>query len=357
MADPVPNADIEDVLSSIRRLVADRDWAREEARKAEAEGLAHAVDPDPAGKFVLTPSLRVVELEPVKIAEGQVAPLDTPEVDVVADVVAAEEIVEPVQAVVDAPQGGDSADAHLSEEMAQDPLPTDWQSDLAGSNAPDSDAPDSVSQVSEPDLAWEDIEETAWRPEPMSRLASLEATIAELEAAVTGQPDEWEPDGTEEMTDIGAAPFVHRTPDPLPRDPARDAALRDISRDAALRDISRDAALRDVSVIRPDPMGGGQAAEAQALQDDAADLPSDLSGEPDDDIAAELAEDLAGDGADDLADYLDDYGMIDEAMLRDLVVEIVRQELQGALGERITRNVRKLVRREIYRVLASQDFE
>jgi len=35
----------------------------------------------------------------------------------------------------------------------------------------------------------------------------------------------------------------------------------------------------------------------------------------------------------------------------------VRSELQGALGERITRNVRKLVRREIYRVLSSQEFE
>jgi hypothetical protein len=40
-----------------------------------------------------------------------------------------------------------------------------------------------------------------------------------------------------------------------------------------------------------------------------------------------------------------------------MVTDIVRQELQGALGERITRNVRKLVRREIYRVLNSQEFE
>ena len=53
----------------------------------------------------------------------------------------------------------------------------------------------------------------------------------------------------------------------------------------------------------------------------------------------------------------DDQGlMLDEAMLRDLVSEIIRQELQGALGERITRNVRKLVRREIQRALQSQDY-
>ena len=52
-----------------------------------------------------------------------------------------------------------------------------------------------------------------------------------------------------------------------------------------------------------------------------------------------------------------DDAVLDEEMLRDLVSDIVRQELQGALGERITRNVRKLVRREIHRALASQDFD
>lgn len=46
--------------------------------------------------------------------------------------------------------------------------------------------------------------------------------------------------------------------------------------------------------------------------------------------------------------------VMDEDSLRELVAEIVRQELQGALGERITRNVRKLVRREIQRALTAQ---
>ncbi|MFM2356077.1 MAG: hypothetical protein RLZZ528_1813 [Pseudomonadota bacterium] len=49
--------------------------------------------------------------------------------------------------------------------------------------------------------------------------------------------------------------------------------------------------------------------------------------------------------------------LVDADALRDLVSEIIRQELQGALGERITRNVRKLVRREINRVLESRSFE
>lgn len=48
--------------------------------------------------------------------------------------------------------------------------------------------------------------------------------------------------------------------------------------------------------------------------------------------------------------------VVDEDFLRDIVSEIVREELQGDLGERITRNVRKLVRREIHRAMASRDF-
>ncbi|NSX56167.1 hypothetical protein [Parasulfitobacter algicola] len=48
---------------------------------------------------------------------------------------------------------------------------------------------------------------------------------------------------------------------------------------------------------------------------------------------------------------------IDEESLRDMVAELVRQELQGELGERITRNVRKLIRREIHRALASQELD
>lgn len=53
----------------------------------------------------------------------------------------------------------------------------------------------------------------------------------------------------------------------------------------------------------------------------------------------------------------DDGSILDEEALRELVADIVRQELQGALGERITRNVRKLVRREIHRALTGQEFQ
>jgi hypothetical protein len=52
-----------------------------------------------------------------------------------------------------------------------------------------------------------------------------------------------------------------------------------------------------------------------------------------------------------------DEGILDEETLREIVADVVREELQGALGQRITRNVRKMVRREIRIALAAEDLE
>jgi len=49
--------------------------------------------------------------------------------------------------------------------------------------------------------------------------------------------------------------------------------------------------------------------------------------------------------------------LTDAETLRPLVAQLIREELQGDLGERITRNVRKLVRREILRALNARDVE
>lgn len=58
---------------------------------------------------------------------------------------------------------------------------------------------------------------------------------------------------------------------------------------------------------------------------------------------------------------LDDVGLPagdwDEEALRDLIADVLREELRGEVGERITRNVRKLIRREIYRVLTTEGMD
>ncbi|MEQ3626281.1 MAG: hypothetical protein ABNH26_13765 [Celeribacter sp.] len=48
---------------------------------------------------------------------------------------------------------------------------------------------------------------------------------------------------------------------------------------------------------------------------------------------------------------------IDDGDLREIVGDILRDELRGVLGEQITRNVRLLVRREIQRILAGREFD
>jgi hypothetical protein len=49
-------------------------------------------------------------------------------------------------------------------------------------------------------------------------------------------------------------------------------------------------------------------------------------------------------------------GVTDEA-LREMVRAVLREELHGPFGERITRSVRKLVMAEMHRVLATRDGE
>jgi hypothetical protein len=70
--------------------------------------------------------------------------------------------------------------------------------------------------------------------------------------------------------------------------------------------------------------------------------------------AAELENIAADDAAENVA-RPDLDSLLDERDLRALVAEVLREELKGPLGERITRNVRKLVRREIAQVLSSYD--
>lgn len=135
--------------------------------------------------------------------------------------------------------------------------------------------------------------------------AGLEATIAELEAAVTAQPDDWEPDEGESFEQSAWA-------------------------------MSAFQMAHDDSVAEPEvaPLA---AIEAPVTQD-----------APDPENDAEADENLMA----------FDLGRgIDEEALRALVLDVVRDELGGALGEKITRNVRKLVRREINRVLTSREME
>ncbi|MEJ6389412.1 hypothetical protein [Gymnodinialimonas ulvae] len=91
------------------------------------------------------------------------------------------------------------------------------------------------------------------------------------------------------------------------------------------------------------------------VQSDAAPEPQvETQAEPE---LASLAADEASDAVPSATIFDAEEGVLDEETLRDIIVDVVREELQGVLGQRITRNVRKMVRREIRLALAAEDLE
>ncbi|MEJ6479588.1 MAG: hypothetical protein QNL92_13010 [Octadecabacter sp.] len=304
MSDPVKNVDIEDVLSSIRRLIIDVDKprARDSGPMAEASGSA-AVAPESDGmsseRLVLTPAFRVAE-------EAEV-PQSTH--DSVADDVS--DVAESNDA------NGD--DVGVAADLPPELLWTVPKSDVKNSDGAGSDQVD------------DGPAETVVTPDR----SALEATIAELEASV-GADGDFEPDHGSEEIDAVVWP----------------------------RRVARvQAEATDAEELQDDTADDSSVAEVafQHHVDDAEEIADSDSEETDLAPERDATEDRAADTTDRddeaLNAYLDDEGMMDEDMLRDLVTDIVRQELQGTMGERITRNVRKLVRREIHRILSSQDFE
>lgn len=152
---------------------------------------------------------------------------------------------------------------------------------------------------------------------------TLEGRIAELEAAVASSDDEYEPDGSEV-------------------EPAE--TMMDLS---AFEDDAFE--LSPEHVVHPAEWGTPEPEIEIEAAPEAQDAVQEAPSAPAEEIAADPSQDNVFE--DDLSE------VFDEEMLRDLVSEFVRKELQGELGERITRNVRKLVRREINRALAARDFE
>ncbi len=164
------------------------------------------------------------------------------------------------------------------------------------------------------------------------RYTSLEGRIAELERAVGSQADDFEPDGSEDTDEETPKRFVfqHRShPDAEPQGTIGSTMLGDTP------SIAEDLDPPEVQVY---------VSPKEDLEDEPEPVhpPLDIQGAVDVDDDADI--DVSMDG------------LIDEAALREIVSQMVRAELQGELGEKITRNVRKLVRREIHRVLLTHDF-
>ena len=263
MSDAMSSVEIEDVLSSIRRLVS------EDLRPASRRAAAALVD----DKLILTPALRVV-------AKEAADPVTKDHRETTVAVVP----VEPRSPLPRLHLGAEPVIEELvaSLEQAVEAQGLDWESET-GDPAPQTVAFEWTSG------AWSED-----RAEPVEA-----EIIAEADAA---------------------------TPSWAQEDPGESVA----------EDPSQSEAMAEPAVTEPDQVWADEA-EAEVV-----------AGLVEPESRAEDA------GSPDDADTEMTY---DEDVLRELVRDLIREELQGGLGERITRNVRKLVRAEIARALASREFD
>lgn len=501
MSDPIKKVELEDVLSSIRRLVA-LDMATVPERPAGAEPPE---TPASFGRSAMPGAAMPAEAEPEDGAERDEAPFAEVEIEEPAES-PAPLVLTPslrISGPAAAPDPAPEVPADPSPEATAATLPPDTGAlEIGPADLGPADL-GPAAEVELADIARDGAGPAAFRPldptpveadpEAPSRAgervvpagaeayglrASLEETIAELEAAIAGTGGEWEPDGSEmSQADLdfddfaadaladalaeelvpGLAPDLATAAfDPVSGDegaaPAPEAAAQDPAPATAGPPLSAGASAppaRWIRLVTPSgPRPGAEAAQAPAAEAPSAEAPvaeapAEVAAEEPRDtetseqalqgarLAAEArfwhdeAEDLAGwpeeggrsaatpagagaappegprrlhfSGAmewDDLeaeaglghargedegeaprrsfprrfaedpaprppaspaaAESDLDTGPLDPEALRALVAEIIRQELQGSLGERITRNVRKLVRREIERALSGR---
>ncbi len=274
MSDPVTNVEIEDILSSIRRLVSDEDRSDEESENSEDNRL------------VLTPSLRV--------------------------------------------HAGETAESE--ESTSDEEPPTEEAYESGATNSEDEAAETETHDIGTASAGEADDLE----PD------GLRARIAALEDSVATREDQWDPDGPSD-DDYAGGPVEtlpwedHFEERDEPDEPVEAEALQ----------TSQYAGEHPEEDEVTPTFSEGQAesrSHPYRVHSEQESLGGDDAGTEQEAASGEMAELLGGDDA-----------ILDEDALREVIAEIVRQELQGSLGERITRNVRKLVRREIHRALASHD--
>lgn len=400
--------DVEDVLSSIRRLVSETAEATKPPQTTSADHAMPAAQP----ALVLTSEQRIdqqvdtsseqAHTEPVEAAVQQAMHADVDEPPLFetqrSDAVTGNDI-RPVMldSLRKAVSGGfeEEQRAFLSE-----PNATSTNED-ATVTSQGNDRPDTLA------AAWpvrppEDYYEDEADKEPEQVEAWLSDGEAAPEAAV-GASDEETASEDEAEADAWFDPELDPSAKPQAEAAQSTAQIHHFDPHMTVVETgwTEDGEIIDASDIVPvDAASEGEMEidddDSQGTDDDDADadnppgIAAFLEGDPTESVVedgipdAELAEDPDGAQNDEQSDDgensmfaagydafeeeadvdetnvladLEDPTLIDEEALRDMVTEIVRQELTGEMGERITRNVRKLVRREIHRALMTREFD
>ncbi|AXT34723.1 hypothetical protein D1820_06900 [Phaeobacter sp. LSS9] len=453
MSEPVTQAEIEDVLSSIRRLVSEDSRAAGSSlgKGAEAALAAQIAKPVPAApggqgagapgpangatngssqpvtRLVLTPALRVPESKLTPVAPTpaaptpatitETAPMDTaphPDGEAASGktrfeaLLAADAIefwTEPkdliaqgialhdndpgnedlaffngITAATAADEAADGAQDAAPAAADMPGTPTAQAEAALNTEAPWTDPDATLYQAAastdhEEETQVEDPHPPVPPAKPTSQLnpkvGAVVQKLAEMEAANTARPVLWEPDGTRDTPYAGSDLETLAWDD---QDSDTDAqgqtepvdqtqSVADVVIRSEVEDTQSEAPQPETSQIEPSPPQPEQHTQAEAPAADTAveentstDIPAAPAASTADEVDRDLLETSVTETALEALDALgSDESFLDEHALRELVSEIVREELQGALGERITRNVRKLVRREIHRALSAQN--
>lgn len=314
MVGPLSSEEIEDVVSSVRRLVSNEQSTRRVTRDLGSDRL------------LLTPALRVVsEVSPLSplLLDANPSPEPAPPQD---------------EAVADVAQPALPDDSVLPDEEVSGFVEAVWEDEIWV--APD---PTSLGEVAlsadEAEVVVPAVDLAA--PEPDADTPADSEDTGEVWA-----PSDWAEDGP-----VPFIPLRRRAEHLAARLAAGQVSDLDDPEDAVHDDTPTDPAPTEQVVMRD--------VAPELLEDDplAVDLdegipvasgPSAAEGE----IASSQrmpTEFLDADGT--------SLAVLDEAALQEIVRQMIREELQGALGERITRNVRKLVRAEINRALIARDLD
>lgn len=410
MSNSVTNVEIEDVLSSIRRLVSEEGRPRRGAPLQAAERL------------VLSPALRVPEDEedhqpdaPMMLTDVT----DLPEAQDEPPAPVATLVLGQGDAVRDLPEVADWTETRIAEPVDtapasdDDPLPDDDVAegpvDLPEDPVPEDlaeaeqiavlrssltdllDHDDPVETGEAPGLAadyadWTedgeplDLDEVLAGEEAEVVEDTLETKIATLEAMLQRQSQDWTPASGDDPSDedVAIEDGIFAPGSDEGESPDSDDVIEELVAAAALETVTEQLGETiERETQEPEPDDGLVSADPSETASDTPE-PEALHAkpafvrhaetaetldwedhEPEEPSAAPVTETDAPRADSPLAEAPEHTAVaeLSEEALQGMVADIVRRELQGALGERITRNVRKLVRREIHRVMMNQDFD
>lgn len=288
MPDRMSNGEIEDVISSIRKLVS----GDEASNQTDAEEERLVLTSKDLIDDVLPKDPPLAEEGPLKLGEAIAEDTD------------------------------DALKAELAELEAQV-----FEEDPEPAHVEDSPEPENVHE-------WEvtgDLPEKAFEK---SDDEIVDADLAEVEA-----PD---PPKAEVLMFSRAA--RRRKPEPEAETPAEDVQTEDEAKPVMPRSVRSKSKILEELEAEVENLAAEPVEEAQDDSDDADIVDEPLSLTGDDKVSSDEPE-----------PEIEINGSLSEEEIRALVSKIIKEELKGPMGERITRNVRRLVRREISQALSENE--